>query len=182
VQIFVADCASVRVMTRLPVMQPEPDSLDTLTIATPCQVPWESLAGDDRVRHCGRCRQNVYNIESFERVEALRLIQAREGRVCLRLYRRTDGTLVTADCWSRLRAARRRGLVTFAVALVLVGWAQLWAVAVGLYGLRRVVGGRTMGTPAVGQFGPLPAPVPPPPVLPEPGFTMGAPPMAPPSP
>ena len=168
-------------MTRLPVLQPEPDTLDDLTIATPCEVPWESLAGDDRVRHCGRCRQNVYNVESFERAEALQLIQAREGRLCLRLYRRADGTLVTADCWSRLRAARRRGLVAFAAALVVVAWAQLWAVAVGLYGLRRVAGGgRTMGDVAPVTAPQPRLPEPEPLTVPEPTTEAPPPPPAPP--
>ena len=128
------------------------DPVDAVVIETPCEVPWESLTGDDRVRHCGRCSQNVYNLEAFSRADALRLIQARERRVCLRLYRRADGTVVTADCWSRLRAARRRGLVAFALAMVIVAWAQLWAMVVGLHGLRRLVGRRTMGAiPAVSR-------------------------------
>src|SRR3954469_12302446 len=83
-----------------------PDEIDALEIATPCEVPWDSLAGGVRVRHCGKCKQNVYNIEAMSRGEALRLVAAREGRVCLRIFRRPDGTVVTADCWSRLRAAR----------------------------------------------------------------------------
>jgi hypothetical protein len=172
-------------MARLPPLPIASDPLDGLTIATPCQVPWESLAGDDRVRHCGRCRQNVYNLESFSRAEALRLLRAREGRrVCVRLFRRDDGTVVTADCWARLRAARRRGLWAFALALVVVGWAQLCAMAVGLHGLRHLVGRRTMGElPVAVTRDPVRTPRPQPPDADPPvRHVMGAPPPLPPPP
>ena len=81
--------------------------LDDLEVQTPCDVPWDTMSGDNRVRFCGQCRQNVYNIEALARAEVVRLIAAREGRLCVRFHRRPDGTVVTADCWARLRAARR---------------------------------------------------------------------------
>ena len=77
---------------------------------------------------------------------ALRLITGHE-RACLRIYRRPDGTVVTADCWSRLRAARRRGLWAFVAMLMVIGWAELSAIFVGMTGLRRVTRG-----PAVGEM------------------------------
>lgn len=106
-------------------------SLDQIVIRSPCAVPWESMRGDEQVRFCGQCRQNVYNIEQMGRREAERLIGEREGSVCVRLLRRDDGTVVTADCWTRLRAARRRGLLVFAAMLVIVLFDQLWAVRFG---------------------------------------------------
>src|SRR4029079_2809418 len=124
------------------------DALDRVEIETPCEIPWDSLRGDDRIRHCGHCRQNVYNIEAMGRREALALIEQREQRVCLRVFRRPDGTVVTADCWARLRDARRKGVWAFVAMLFIVGWAELAAVAVGLAGLRRIAGTRTMGTTA----------------------------------
>jgi hypothetical protein len=114
------------------------DSLDRLTIATPCPVSWASMRGDDRVRYCGHCRQSVYNIVAMGRAEALRVLERRTGRLCVRLHRRPDGTVVTADCRSRLRAARRRGRIAFAVALVVVACGQLSAMIFGLQGLRRL--------------------------------------------
>ena len=108
-------------MLRLNVLNREPDSLDRAEIATPCHVSWDSLGGDHRVRHCGHCRQNVYNVQTLSRAEALRLISNVEGRLCLRIVRRPDGTVVTAGCWSRLRAARRQGFIPFLVMLIFVG-------------------------------------------------------------
>ena len=138
--------------------------LDAIDVESPCQVPWEQMPGDNRVRFCGRCRQNVYNIEALPRAEAVRLIGAREGRLCVRFHRRRDGTVVTADCWARLRAARRRGVVAFCAMLVIVGGVQIVAMLTGLTGLKRL--GRRQGeipapaVPAVQVDGPLTFPGP----------------------
>ena len=113
------------------------DAVDEIEIASPCTVPWDDMRGDDRVRFCGHCRQNVYNVETLGREEARRLVREREGRVCVRILRRDDGTVVTADCWTRLRAARRRGIASFLAALLVLVWAELVAVRFGLQGLRR---------------------------------------------
>lgn len=122
------------------------DTLDEIEIASPCTVPWNDMRGDDRVRFCGQCRQNVYNVEALGREEARRLVREREGRMCVRILRRDDGTVVTADCWTRLRAARRRGIACFLATLLVVGWAELVAIRFGLQALRRI--GARPPTPA----------------------------------
>lgn len=129
---------------RLPLFRPELDPVDRIEIPTPCSVPWDSMFGDERIRHCGSCRKNVYNVAALTRAQAMELIASREP-VCLRIYLRPDGTVVTNDCWSRLRAARRRGMWAFLVMLAIVGWAQLAAMCIGLAGLRRLVLQPTMG-------------------------------------
>jgi len=128
-------------MLRLNVLNRGPDNLDRAEIATACDVSWDSLVGDHRVRHCGHCRQNVYNVQALRRAEALRLISEHEGRLCLRIVRRPDGSVVTADCWSRLRVARRMGFVPFLVMLIFVGGSQLAAIGVGISSLRRLIEG-----------------------------------------
>lgn len=83
--------------------------LESFTVATPCTVPWESMAGNERTRHCGECDLDVHDLSKMTRAEAEELLfEARErgGRVCGRLYRRADGTVLTQDCpaaWQRLR-------------------------------------------------------------------------------
>jgi hypothetical protein len=127
------------------------------------------------VRFCGQCRQNVYNVEAMSRGEARRLIAAREGQVCVRILRRPDGTVVTADCWARLRAARRRGLLPFLGMLVLVGYTELIAMGFGLARLGAMVGGGCRSRPRVslpisGQLAGPPTPImgaPPPPPPPR---------------
>jgi hypothetical protein len=130
----------------LPVIANRPDALDLIEIPIPCDVPWDGMPGDERVRHCGQCRQNVYNVASLTRAEAVRLLGA---RACLRIYRRPDNTILTSDCRERLRAARKKGLLVFAATLVIVLWAQICAQFIGVMGLKRLLGsgGHTMGAP-----------------------------------
>ena len=83
-------------------------SIDRIRIATPCPVSWEQMSGDNRVRFCDQCQLKVYNITALSRVEAESLIASSEGRLCVRLYRRADGTILTNDCPVGLRALRMR--------------------------------------------------------------------------
>jgi hypothetical protein len=74
------------------------------------------MSGDDRVRFCGECRLNVYNLSAMSRPEAEALLRAKEGRLCVRFYVRRDGTVLTRDC-PRGLAAVRRGTVRLAARL-----------------------------------------------------------------
>jgi hypothetical protein len=66
------------------------------------------MTGDARVRFCDHCHLNVYNISELTRDEAEALIASTEGRICARLYRRADGSVLTKDCPVGLRALRMR--------------------------------------------------------------------------
>src|SRR5947209_7748799 len=85
-------------------------TLDQIHIATPCSEPWSTMKGDYRVRFCDSCGKHVYNLAAIPTRESLDLIQKAEGRLCLRLYRRRDGTVITADCPIGLREAAARRL------------------------------------------------------------------------
>jgi hypothetical protein len=85
--------------------------LDGIRIATPCHASWDAMDGDERVRFCGACRLNVYNISEMSRGEAEELVQKTEGRLCIRMYQRTDGTVITRDCPVGVRALRKRLVV-----------------------------------------------------------------------
>jgi hypothetical protein len=78
--------------------------LDRVTVGTPCTADWGRMRGDERVRFCTQCRKHVYNLSAMTADEAMGLIDEKEGNLCARLYRRNDGTVVTADC----RSLRRR--------------------------------------------------------------------------
>lgn len=69
---------------------------------------WEQMRGDDRTRFCSLCSLHVYNIAELTRKQAVALISETEGRICARIYRRSDGTVITKDCPIGLRAIRRR--------------------------------------------------------------------------
>lgn len=95
-------------------------SLDVLNVPDPCRVLWRSMAGDDRVRFCGRCRQHVYNLSALTADEADGLLRnAAAGTPCVRFSRRRDGTVVTADrCGGRAARTWRRVAATLAAVLV----------------------------------------------------------------
>lgn len=82
--------------------------LDRVSIAAPCTADWDSMPGTDRVRHCAHCNNNVYNLSSMTRRQAEKLLRESEGRLCARLYRRADGTVLSENCPVGLRAIGRR--------------------------------------------------------------------------
>jgi Carboxypeptidase regulatory-like domain len=84
------------------------DLLDRMRIASPCSVGWENMTGDERVRFCDQCNLHVYNISELTGAEINSLVANSEGRICARLYRRADGTVLTRDCPVGLRALRKR--------------------------------------------------------------------------
>jgi hypothetical protein len=87
--------------------------LDRMRIAKPCPVSWNEMSGDDKVRHCSKCNLRVYNLTAMTRAEAEQLIATRDGRLCLRYYRRADGRIMTSDCPVGVRRVRgRRALIT----------------------------------------------------------------------
>lgn len=91
-------------MSSLPILDNAPtpnaagSALDDIRIAAPCSAPWEAMHGDDRVRFCSHCTKNVYNLSAMPRADAEALLLQHEGDLCVRLYRRADGTVLTEDC------------------------------------------------------------------------------------
>jgi hypothetical protein len=91
--------------------KPRPDliNLSDLHIASPCPADWEKMVGDERVRHCADCNLNVYNLSAMTERQVQELIEDSRGkRLCTRLYRRVDGTVLTQDCPWSLRALNRK--------------------------------------------------------------------------
>ena len=95
--------------------------LDNIRIASPCTANWDEMYGNDRMRHCGQCKLNVYNLSGMSRQEAEDLVTNAEGRLCVRFYRRTDGTVLTDNCpvgWARVKQ-RARVYTTAAFSLIM---------------------------------------------------------------
>ena len=105
--------------------------LDNIRVASPCPANWDEMFGDERKRFCSDCKLNVYNLSGMTRSEAENLILDHEGRLCVRFFRRADGTVLTTDCpvgWAAIK--RRVSRVATAAASVLFG------LATGLIGIR----------------------------------------------
>ncbi len=78
-------------------MQPLP-ILDNVRVASPCSIPWRRMRGDDRVRHCDRCDRKVFNLSNMTRGDAEHVLKQHGFNLCVRFYKRHDGTMVTTDC------------------------------------------------------------------------------------
>jgi len=85
---------------------------------------------DERVRFCSQCNLNVYNLSGMSRQEAEALITKTEGRLCVRFYRRADGSILTQNCPVGLKAIKRR--VAW-VAQVVLGMVLSFVSGFGLY-------------------------------------------------
>lgn len=96
-------------------------TLENVRVAAPCSADWDNMFGNERVRLCEQCQLNVYNLSEMSKTEAERLIGQAEGRVCVRYYRRRDGSIITQNCPIGLRAIKRRlsRVATAAVSSVL---------------------------------------------------------------
>ena len=99
--------------------------LDNIRVASPCSADWSKMTGDERARHCGDCNKNVYNISEMTRDEAEALIVAKEGKLCVRYYRRHDGTILLKDCVVGVKRKRRRRVIVAGAAAMLAGGAAL---------------------------------------------------------
>ena len=76
------------------------------------------MVGDERVRFCGKCEKNVFNLSSMSREAAEALLRERSAwrkRLCVRYYQRADGTILAADCPVGVSKKRRRKLAIAAV-------------------------------------------------------------------
>ncbi len=72
--------------------------IDTITTSTPCRARWEDMRGDDVVRRCPRCDREVHDLTRMTRDETEALFTRAAATPYVRLRRRPDGRIVTADC------------------------------------------------------------------------------------
>jgi hypothetical protein len=100
--------------------------LEAMSVSAPCRAEWSKMDGDERVRHCGECKQYVYNLSAMTGAEAMELIESLERAPCVRYYERSDGTILFRDCAvTRLGGRRRRVLAVGAALAVGAGLAVL---------------------------------------------------------
>src|SRR2546423_8230289 len=126
--------------------------LDGVRVAAPCPADWERMVGDECMRYCGQCNLHVYNLSGMTRAEAESLIMNAEGRLCVRFYRRADGTVLTRNCPVGLRALKRRVSRT--------AGAMLSAVLGFLAGVGLDLGFATRATPTTHTMGTVAMPAP----------------------
>ncbi len=130
--------------------------LDNLKIASPCSANWSAMQGDERKRHCGECKLNVYNLSGMTRYDAENLLRLSEGRLCVRYVQRADGTILTQDCpvgWAKVKQK------------VSIFAAAAFSLVVSLFGAMSVVSSLTRKPPhrealmgAIAMPSPTPSP------------------------
>ncbi len=81
---------------------------DRAFVEIPCPTSWDKMTGNDSVRFCSQCSLNVYNIANMtdKEAEAVFAKGTNGERLCARLYRRPDGTVMTDNCPRALRKIR----------------------------------------------------------------------------
>jgi hypothetical protein len=82
--------------------------LNQVHTAAPCSVDWDEMPGDDKVRSCQACRLSVYNLSAMDVEEAAERIAQDDDRLCVRFYRRRDGTILTQDCPVGVESTKRK--------------------------------------------------------------------------
>jgi hypothetical protein len=105
--------------------------LDHIKIASPCSADWDEMLGDTRKRFCTDCKLNVYNLSEMTQKEAERFLFEAEGRVCVRLYKRQDGAVITQDCpvgWAAIKRKVSR-VATAIFSLVVSFFGGIFAVS-----------------------------------------------------
>lgn len=84
--------------------------LDQIRIPATCPSDWEEMAGDDRRRYCQECKKHVYNFSKMTRREAEALIATRQGNLCARIIRLSDGVILTDEIAASSHSTGRRAL------------------------------------------------------------------------
>jgi hypothetical protein len=72
-------------------------SLEQVKIAAPCTSDWDSMVGNDKVRFCQHCDLSVYNLSALTRRAAEDLLAESKGQLCVKYFRRADGSILTSD-------------------------------------------------------------------------------------
>ncbi len=84
---------------------PEDNLLDSLILAYPCPIKWDSMKGDERERFCKQCSMKVFNISDLSKSEAESFLQdnLKSETLCVKFFLRSDGTIKTNNCPRILR-------------------------------------------------------------------------------
>lgn len=83
--------------------------IDSIEVKTPCSEDWDKMQGSDKVRFCGHCAFEVNNISAMTRKQAMRLVRASDGRICVR-YVKNPVTNKPVFAGKLYQITRRAGL------------------------------------------------------------------------
>jgi hypothetical protein len=99
-------------------------------IASPCSERWDTMLGDGAVRACSRCEKKVFDLSQMTLGQAEALIaENATGDLCVRLYRRADGTMLFSDCVVGARGVVKRDALRIGAAIAIGGATLAWTSA-----------------------------------------------------
>jgi hypothetical protein len=71
--------------------------LDQLKVVSPCSTDWDRMSGDEKKRFCSECDKFVYDFSKMTRRQVEAIVSIHQGRMCARITRRPDGSLLTLE-------------------------------------------------------------------------------------
>ncbi|HEU0178713.1 MAG TPA: carboxypeptidase-like regulatory domain-containing protein [Blastocatellia bacterium] len=71
--------------------------LDQLQIVSPCSTDWDQMSGDEKKRFCAECDKFVYDFSQMTRQQVEAIVSIHRGRMCARITRLPDGSLLTLE-------------------------------------------------------------------------------------
>lgn len=77
-----------------------------------CSKEWDDLKGDNEVRFCDSCENNVYNLTELTEEEAVKFIESHEGKVCTYAHYDRSGVIVNGECSDERQVIRMLGTAT----------------------------------------------------------------------
>ncbi len=96
--------------------------LDQLQIVSPCKTDWDRMSGDEKKRFCSECDKFVYDFSQMTRRQVEAIVSIHQGRLCARITRRPDGSLLTLEPpHGDLVAARRASPLANATLAAILG-------------------------------------------------------------
>jgi hypothetical protein len=102
--------------------------IDSVRVASPCSEDWEKMEGNERVRFCSHCSKHVNNLSDMTRKEAMRLVRASGGNLCIRIIAdtRTKRPIFADQLMQITRRAPglAAGVMTASVSLSMAAYAQ----------------------------------------------------------
>src|SRR5262245_31200953 len=71
--------------------------LDQLEVVSPCSTGWDRMSGDDKKRFGPGGNKFVYDLSQMTRRQVEVIVSIHRGRMCARIARRPDGSLLTLE-------------------------------------------------------------------------------------
>ena len=87
---------------------PKKSFIDSIEVKKPCTESWDEMVGTDQIRFCSHCAKSVNDISAMTRKEAIRLVNASGGRLCIR-YAKHPKTGLPVFAPKLASVARRAG-------------------------------------------------------------------------